>query len=168
MDPVSVIYAIGTIISLLTGVDQTTGVAIANNKQHKLTVEANHIFQSLLNSTTDSRKILDALVKQDASLAQNLISSSPFGSRFPKLREARDKNHRAIQRENDIIAQKEKDYNKAQNDYNQDMIAANTSGSVIVDLINGAVRKNKYGGSLNKDTSKQDQSKPRVGTSMLG
>lgn len=138
MDAFAVISLIGLIVSVISGINQTAGVAMTQNQSNKITKEAQAILKGLADDAALIQKLLNAANKKDVHLARSLLYSSPMGNRVKKLEKEYGKNVDVIRKYNDQLIDKQEEITNTQNKVNQDLSEVPNTGSAIGNLIMGA------------------------------
>lgn len=140
MDPATIVFITSLIISTALSVDQSVGAALANDRSSKLSESATQLAKDISTDQSLVNDLIDAYNRRDVQLANQLMISSPFGSRFYNLRKAYSDNLSNISRANKKKSEIEQNASKAQSKLNERQVKAQTTGSAIADLISGAAR----------------------------
>lgn len=131
-------FIVSLIISTVLAVDSAVGQAMANDRNNKITKEASAIYNQISKDRDLMNRLADAYNRRDTALANQMLMSSPFGTRISTLKRAYKDNQNKIKETNEELGRVEKEYQRVSNEINTKQAASQTSGSAIVDLITGA------------------------------
>lgn len=129
------------VLLVLSGIQQGTVGYFNNKRQAKLANMVKDIASAIAADNQLLEQLQEAYQRKDAELVQSLIMSSPFGSRLVNLRRDREKLLNQISDLGDKKKSVAAEQARVNNEITEAQVKANTTGSIIGDLIRG-------GGSL--------------------
>jgi chromosome segregation ATPase len=144
MDPAT-ITAAAYLISTIVGVGQAISSSVTNamykERYKKLMDQIAPIAEQMAKDTQLMEALSEAYARKDAKLMNNIMMSSPFGTRLQNLKAAYNKNQLDIDKLNKAKVSAMEEQARVNSEINKAQAKIATSGSIISDLING-------GGSL--------------------
>lgn len=129
------------IMSVLMATDQSLGLALGSKRQKQLQQQASKIAKEITKDQELLNNLLDAYNRKDNQLQNDILMSSPFGSRLRNLRENYNLNKNAIKETKDRLGALNTKQSSLTNDLNTELTKSQTSGSIISDLISGSARQ---------------------------
>lgn len=129
------------VLMVLAGIDQGIVGYYNNKRQTAVAKKIKDIATAIASDNQLVEQLQEAYQRRDNELVQSLLLSSPFGSRLVNLRKERDK---TLSQMSDLTKRKQsmaEEQAKLNNELTEAQVKANTTGTIIGDLIRG-------GGSL--------------------
>lgn len=136
-------WLISSIIGIIVGVGQATASYYANKRNTVIATEASRLAKEMSKDSQLIEELMDAYNRKDSNLMNNIMMSSPFGTRLHNLKQQYTMNQRSIKDLKERKVSIAEEQAKLNSQINKAQISAQTTGSVIGDLIKG-------GGSLTK------------------
>lgn len=134
------LFIVSLIISTVLAVDQAVGQSMANDRNNKITKEATKVYNDIAKDRDLVNRLLDAYNRRDTALANQMLISSPFGTRIQVLKQAYKKNQKNISDTNKKLGDIDKQQTDISSQISEKQSKSQTSGSAIVDLISGAAK----------------------------
>lgn len=134
------LFIVSLIISTVLAVDQAVGQSMANDRNNKITKEATKVYNDIAKDRDLVNRLLDAYNRRDTALANQMLISSPFGTRIQVLKQAYKKNQKNISDTNKKLGDVDKQQTDISSHISEKQSKSQTSGSAIVDLISGAAK----------------------------
>lgn len=132
-------WLVATIISAAMSIDMALANALAKDRNSNITRQASKIASQIAKDNALLDELQYAYETRDNQLAQNLLNSSPVGSRFQQLRNEKLNLEKSISKVNQLRSQVKIAEIEANNKINEASATAQTSGSAIIDLIKGGI-----------------------------
>lgn len=159
MDPITVIMLVEAIFAIATAVDTSVAQGLANKRNTEISKNANELAKEVAEDEALANKLLSAYQMKDTELFQNLLNSSPFGSRFRQLKREYQDNKTDINKVQNELQRIQSEGQAAQTEMSNKAAKSQTSGEVIADLISGRATA---------DTSKPEYKRTDLGGDYAG
>lgn len=125
------------IISIALGVDQVYAQSLYNDRNSELSKETTNILNAISQDQSLTSQLLDAYNRKDGVLMADLLNSSPFGSRYKKIKQEYLKNKENIKESTEKLNYISSESVKAQNAINEANQKNQSTGSAVIDSIKG-------------------------------
>lgn len=125
------------IISIALGVDQVYAQSLYNDRNSAISKETTNILNAISQDQSLTNQLLDAYNRKDGVLMADLLNSSPFGSRYRKIKQEYLKNKKNIEESTEKLNYISSESVKAQNAINEANQKNQSTGSAVIDSIKG-------------------------------